>query len=41
VSAFSVTVQVKVLELVHPVHEEKALLPEVAGAPSVTVVPAM
>ena len=33
------TVQVTVLAEVQPVHEEKVLLPEVAGAVSVTVVP--
>jgi len=39
--AFIVTVQVVVLEVAHPVHEEKLLLPAVAGAVSVTVVPAL
>jgi hypothetical protein len=36
-----VTVQVTVLVLVQPVHEEKTLLPEVAGAVRVTAVPAV
>jgi hypothetical protein len=35
-----VTVQVTVLALLQPVHAEKLLLPEVAGAVRVTVVPA-
>ena len=39
--AFIATVQVTVLELLHPVHEENVLLPEVAGAVSVTDVPAL
>jgi hypothetical protein len=39
VLAFNVTLQVKVLALVHPVHEEKVLPPEVAGAVSVTDAP--
>jgi hypothetical protein len=34
-----VTVQVTVLADVHPVHEEKVLLPDEAGAVSVTEVP--
>jgi hypothetical protein len=36
VSAFIVTLQVTALAVVHPVHEEKLLPPEVAGAVSVT-----
>jgi hypothetical protein len=39
-AAFMVTVQVTVLALVQPVHAEKVLLPEVAGAVKVTEVPA-
>jgi hypothetical protein len=38
--AFIATVQVTVLAEVQPVHEEKVLLPEVAGAVSVTDAPA-
>jgi heme exporter protein D len=41
VSAFSVTVQVTVLVVVHPVHETKVLLPEVAGAVRTSVEPAL
>jgi heme exporter protein D len=41
VLAFSVTVQVTVVVVAHPVHEAKALLPDVAGAVSVTDVPAL
>jgi hypothetical protein len=37
----SVTVQVTVLEPVQPVQDEKALLPELGGAMSVTTVPGM
>ena len=39
VLAFTVTLQVTVLAVVHPVHELKVLAPEVAGAVSVTDVP--
>jgi hypothetical protein len=39
VLAFIATVQVTVLALVHPAHEEKVLLPDVAGAVSFTDVP--
>jgi hypothetical protein len=35
------TVQVTVVEEAHPLHEAKVLLPEVAGAVSVTDVPAL
>jgi hypothetical protein len=35
------TVQVTVLAEVQPVHEEKVLLPEVAGAVKVTEVPVL
>ena len=41
VVAFKVTEQVTVLALVHPVQEEKTLLPAVAGAVSVTDAPAL
>jgi hypothetical protein len=34
-----VTLQVTVLAVVQPLHDEKVLLPEVAGAVSVTAVP--
>jgi hypothetical protein len=37
--ALIATVQVTVLALVQPVHEENVLLPEVAGAVSVTDAP--
>jgi hypothetical protein len=36
VPAFIVTLQVTVLAVVHPLHEEKLLTPEVAGAVRVT-----
>jgi hypothetical protein len=39
--AFITTVQVTVLAVVHPDHEVKVLLPELEGAVSVTVVPAL
>ena len=39
VSAWMITVQVYELELVQPVHDEKGLLPDMAGAVSVTDVP--
>jgi hypothetical protein len=38
---FNVTLQVAPLVLVHPVHEEKLLPPDVAGAVSVTAAPAL
>jgi hypothetical protein len=38
---FNVTLQVAPLVLVHPVHEVKELPPDVAGAVSVTAVPAL
>jgi len=41
VLALRVTVQVTVLVVEHPVHEEKALPLEVPGAVSVTTVPGM
>jgi hypothetical protein len=40
VFAFSVTLQVSVLAVVHPVHALKVSLPEAAGAVKVTAVPA-
>jgi hypothetical protein len=39
VLAPSMTMQVVVLLFVHPVHEENVLVPDVAGAVKVTVVP--
>jgi hypothetical protein len=39
VLALIATVQVTVVVVAHPVHEAKVLLPEVAGAVSVTDVP--
>jgi hypothetical protein len=39
--AFIATVQVTVVEEVHPLHEEKLLLPEVAGAVNVTDAPVL
>jgi hypothetical protein len=38
---FSVTVQAVSLEDVHPLHEEKVLVPVIEGAVRVTVVPAL
>ena len=37
--AFNVTLQVTVLEVVQPVHDEKMFAPEVAGAVRTTEVP--
>jgi hypothetical protein len=39
VLAFIVTVHVTVVEVVHPLHEEKVLVPEVVGAVNVTDAP--
>jgi hypothetical protein len=39
VLALRETVQIAAVAVVHPVHEENVLLPEVAGAVSVTAVP--
>jgi hypothetical protein len=41
VLALSVTLQVTVLDVAHPVQETNALPPEVAGAVKVTDVPAL